>query len=188
MAAGPISGITGGDIAEYMTSANDIFHLDFTSYLPWLNSYLKLGSTITSLPSFYVYASIQYLVLLIPTSIYFFLKVLFPKQTKTAGIGALFISVLYGLSSIPFIAKLATTPNLLPNFLNGAVQSTLGLYVKIFWANTQSYVLWDRTIEYGLCFFALGFLFMYFQKDTLNKKWRELLFRLSSDNRGNFYS
>lgn len=162
LTSGPISGLFAGDISKYMVFTNELFHLGIPSYIPWLSSYMVVGSVLTGLPMIYVYSVIQYLVLLIPFSIYFLLKIFFPQQQKLPSIGAFMVSLLYGLSSIPFIAKLVATPSLFTNFFSGGVQSTLtGSFSNIFFANTQSYVLWNRTIEYGLCFFALAFLFRY---------------------------
>ena len=161
MSAGPISGLFGGDIARYMVYTNQYFQLGIASYIPWLSSFMVTGNILTGLPLIYVYSIIQYLVLLIPFSIYFFIKTLFPKQRKSAAIGAFMVSVLYGMTSLPFIAKLVGTPSVLTGYLHGAVQSTLQSFIKIFWANTQSYILWNRTIEYGLAFLSLAFLFRY---------------------------
>ena len=161
MSGGPIYGLFGGDIARYMVYTNQYFQLGIATYIPWLSSFMVTGNILTGLPLIYVYSVIQYLVLLIPFSIYFFIKTLFPKQGKAASIGAFMVSVLYGMSSLPFIAKLVGTPTVLTGYLHGAVQSTLQSFIKIFWANTQSYILWNRTIEYGLAFLSLAFLFKY---------------------------
>ena len=85
------------------------------------------------------------------------------------------VSVLYGLSSLPFVARLAGAPSLFTGYLNGEVQSTLSQFIKIFWANTQSYVLWNRTIEYGLAFLALALLFNYLHNDKRNGNFSCLL-------------
>jgi len=175
MSLGPISGIIGGDIARYMTFTNESFNLGISSYIPWLESYLVMGRIVTDLPLIYVYSVIQYLVLLIPISVFFFMKTLFPQQKKAAGLAAFMVSVLYGMSGLPFSAKLIATPSLFTGYRNGAVQSTMRVFIKIFWANTQSYILWDRTIEYGLGLIALGFLFRYLQTGEKKENFTNLL-------------
>jgi len=176
MACGPISGLFSGDPSWYMESTNGYFNLGISSYISWLSSYMVIGTIVTGLPLIYVYSAVQYLVLLVPFSIFFFMKTLFPQQKKAAGIGAFMVSLLYGMSSLPFLAKLMETPSLLTTYLDGAVQSTLrNIFASIFWANTQSYVLWNRTIEYGLGFLALAFLFKYLQTNEKKEKLTSFL-------------
>jgi hypothetical protein len=175
MALGPISGLLSGDIARYMVSTNESFNLGISSYIPWLESYMVTGTMATGLPLIYVYSLIQYLVLLIPCSVFFFMKTLFPLQKKVAAVSAFMVSVLYGMSSLPFLANLIGTPSLFTGYLNGAVQSTLHVFVKIFWANTQSYILWNRTIEYALGLIALGFLFKYLRSGKKKENMTNLL-------------
>jgi hypothetical protein len=168
LSVGPISGITGADVRDYMISTNEIFHFGFSSYMNWWSSYLVVGNLATGLPTMYVYGALQYLVLLIPASVYFFMVSVFPAQKKAASISAFMISVLYGMSSLPFILKVVSTSHFSWLFMNGAMQSALQFFTKIFWANTQSYVLWDRTIEYALGLLALGLIFKYL-RDTKKK-------------------
>lgn len=159
--SGPLTGITAGDISRYISFSNSFFSLGLSQSMPWLLSYLNLGSLLTGLPLIYVYACIQYLVLIIPCSVYFFMRTLFPELRKAAAVSAFMVSLLYGMSSLPFIAKLMGSPMLFREYMAGDIAGALRKFTDIFYANTQSSVLWNRTLEFGLFFFSMAFFFRY---------------------------
>ena len=152
LAAGPASGIAGGDIADYFTTANRFVHLDYVDSYIGLKFYLFLSSSVTGLPLAYVYPALQFMVLLVPISVYLLLKGLF-SESKVAAIGALFVSVMQGLSSLPFI---------IANFSSLDVNNFI---LNVEAGNTSTYALWVSTIESGLFIFAIAFLFKYVISD-----------------------
>jgi hypothetical protein len=166
LSSGPVSGLTGGDVTDYFVLSNRFVYLNFSDSYAWLKLYLLFGSSVTGFPVAFVYPALQYMILLVPISIYVLLKRLFP-QREIAAIGALFVSLMQGLSTLPFLTNLISSPALSNDYFNnGAILQTMSnLIFSVDVANSNTYALWVSTIETGLFIFALLFLFKYISAD-----------------------
>lgn len=177
LSRGPLSGITSGDVPDYMTYANEFFHLNLSINTPGLGFYLVIGQHLCGLPMIYVYAILQYMVLLVPISVHAFMKQLFPQQRKVATIGTLMISLIMGLTSLPFLTHLIGSPSLFNKFINeGNVWLAIQEFGRLGAANTGIYLLQSSTVEAGLFVFAIAFLYNYLSAQGEEKRLTNLFF------------
>jgi len=171
---GPMSVPTGGDVTRYMIWTNEFLNFDNARDRPWLFSYITVGHYVTGLPVMYVYNAMQYMVLLVPASIYLFMKKMFPQKRKAAAIAVLMITIMGGMASLPFLMYLLRFPLLLDEYLGGSIRLTMNTFFKIGVSNSGVYILQARTLEFGLYLYAISFLYGYLSEPGEEKRLRDL--------------
>ncbi len=96
-----MSGIVGGDVLDYMVSANRFIWSDFAGWSPyvWSNNFYLLISNLAGLPMHFVYVGLQFYLIIPIAAFYFLVRTIFPDYKKIAAIATLLCFFAAGVTS-----------------------------------------------------------------------------------------
>ncbi|MDG6223238.1 MAG: hypothetical protein QCH99_08260 [Candidatus Bathyarchaeota archaeon] len=149
----------GGDINRYIAASVSITRGETPLYLSLyalLLVFTSLAHYLTGLHIFASYICLEFLVLLVPTSSYFLFKSLFPRDRKAPVIGAIFISITAGFSSLGIF-------DFLTNYTMGEQSTFLALNAlnSKTALSAFAYQYYVTPLVYSILFLALAFAYRY---------------------------
>ena len=164
LASAPMRGIVGGDVLDYMVSANRFIWSDFSGWSPyvWSNNFYWLISNLAGLPMHLVYAGLQFYLIIPIASFYFLVRTIFPNYKKIAALATLLCFFVAGVTSWLL--------------LNQKITSSSDIFQYTGAPGITPFALSPWIFDFGFLFFSLAFVY----KAVFNKERRLINYVLPS--------
>jgi hypothetical protein len=176
LASHPMSGIVGGDVLDYMVAANRFAWSDIAGWSPyvWSNNFYLLISNLAALPMHFVYAGLQFYLIIPAGAFYFLVRTIFPDHKKIAAISTMLCFFAAGVTSwgifnaSAIFDQMKTSPGMFPEYLGKNVLDVLFSYTGFSGITPLALSPW--IFDFGFLFFALAFVYR-----GVSKKERKLV-------------
>jgi len=153
LASAPMSGIVGGDVLDYMVSANRFMWSDvfgWSQYV-WSNNFYLLISNLAGLPMHFVYVGLQFYLIIPIGAFYFLVRTIFPGYKKIAAMATMLCFFAAGVTSwLLFTSQLHLIPT---------IASSSDLFQYTGAPGITPFALSPWIFDFGFLFFALAFVY-----------------------------